>query len=399
MSSVDYNSSDVVIVAAQRSPVGSFNGALSTLKAHELGAIVIREILVKTKQTYPDDVIIGQALTAGQGQNPARQASINAGVPNSVTATTINMLCGSGLKACALGYQAIKAGEAKVVLCGGQESMSQAPHFIYMRKETKMGDASLVDTMLKDGLTDAFENIHMGLTAEMIAEKYSITRAEQDKFAFESQRKYKEAFENKAFENEIVAVTIKARNSEKKISADEYPRLDTSIEGLSKLKACFKSESAGGTVTAGNASGINDGAAMLMLASYEEVKQKGLDPMCRIVSWAQHGCEPKFMGLCPIDAVRKALEKAGWKTDDVDLFEINEAFASQSIAVVKSLGLDEAKVNVNGGAIAIGHPIGCSGARVLVTLIHQLINKNKKRGVAALCVGGGMGIAMCVERL
>lgn len=385
------NGTDVVIVSAYRTPIGSFNGCLSSFKADELGSTVLKHILNETT-TMPDDVIIGQSLTAGQGQNPARQTTINAGCPNTVTATTINMLCGSGLKACALGYQSIKCGDAKVVVCGGQESMSKAPHCVHMRDGTKMNDVGLVDTMIKDGLTDAFLNIHMGVTADNVAEKFSVSREEQDKHAFDSQSKCKDAVD--LFKEEIVPVTFKSRKVEKIISVDEYPKPNTTIESLNKLRGCFKEN---GTVTPGNASGINDGAALLMLTSLSEAKSRNLKPLVNIVSWAQTGCDPMIMGVSPIDSIKLASSKAGWSLNDIDIFEINEAFSSQSIAILKELNLDANKVNVNGGSIAIGHPIGCSGARVLVTLIHSMIRTKKSKGMAALCIGGGMSIAMCVQ--
>jgi acetyl-CoA C-acetyltransferase len=348
---------EVLIVCAYRTPIGSLNGSLSSLKASDLGSLLIRTILEKVnKDLVPDDVIIGQALTAGQGQNPARQSAINAGLPNKVNATTINMLCGSGLKACVLAYQAIKCGDANVVICGGQESMSQAPHCLNLRKELKMGDGKMIDTMIYDGLTDAFENVHMGITAEAVAVKYEVSRQEQDEFALNSQRKYAQAFKNGAFINEIIPVRIKQRGGDKIISTDEFPRIDTAIEGLRNLKPAFKKED--GTVTAGNASGINDGAAMLLLMSSNEAQKQNLNPLVRIVSWAQSGCDPMLMGICPIDAIKCAIQKACWTVNDIDLFEINEAFATQSIAILKTLNLDQTKVNVNGGSIALGHPIG-----------------------------------------
>ena len=391
------SNNEVVIVCAYRTPIGSLCGSLSTLKAHELGSLLIRTIVEKFDNTLiPSDVIIGQALTAGQGQNPARQSVIHAGLPNKVNATTINMLCGSGLKACILGYQAIKCGDADIVICGGQESMSQAPHCLNIRKEMKMGDAKMIDTMQFDGLTDAFENVLMGVTAEAVAQKFGISRQMQDEFALNSQKKYAQALKDDLFANEIVPVRIKQRNGDKIISVDEFPRIDTTLESLAKLRAVFKSD---GTVTAGNASGINDGAAMLLLMSAKEAQKHNLNALVRIVSWAQSGCDPMLMGVCPIEAIQNAISKANWTIGDVDLFEINEAFAAQSIAIVKTLGLDEAKVNVNGGSIALGHPIGASGARILVTLIHTLCRTNLKRGLAALCVGGGQAIAICVERI
>jgi len=384
-----------VIVAAFRTAIGSFNGSLSTLKAHELGATVLKQILATTN-TLPDDIIIGQALTAGQGQNPARQTAIHAGCPNTVTATTINMLCGSGLKSCALGYQAVKCGDAKVVVCGGQESMSQAPHCLHLRNGHRMNDATMVDTMMKDGLVDAFNNVPMGNTAEHVANTYSVSREAQDEFALQSQQKYKRAFEDNVFQAEIVPVKIATRQGEKVISVDEFPKLDTTLQTLQKLRPCFSTP---GTITPGNASGINDGAALLMLTSVKEARERNLQALVRIVSWAQCGNEPMLMGVSPIQAIQSAASKAGWSLEDIDLFEINEAFASQSVAILSELKLDATRVNINGGSIAIGHPIGASGARVLVTLIHSLIRTNKKRGLAALCIGGGMSIAMCVERV
>lgn len=384
-------SNDVVIVAAYRTPIGSFNGSFSSLKADELGSIVLKRILEETN-TVPDDVIIGQALTAGQGQNPARQTVIKSGCPNTVTATTINMLCGSGLKSCALGYQALKCGDAKVVVCGGQESMSQAPHCIHLRNGTKMNDTTMVDSMIKDGLTDAFLNIHMGNTADHVAKEFSIGREDQDEHALSSQLKYQEA--SHFFVNEIVPVSIKIRREEKVIKVDEYPKSNCTIDQLKKLRPCFTDN---GTVTPGNASGINDGAALLMLTTQSEAKSRNLKPLVRIVSWAQTGCDPILMGVGPIDSIKLAVKKADWSLNDIDIFEINEAFSSQSLAILKELNLDASKVNVSGGSIAIGHPIGASGARCLVTLIHTLIRLKKQRGLVALCIGGGMSISMCIE--
>ncbi|CAF0809604.1 unnamed protein product [Brachionus calyciflorus] len=390
--------SDVVIVAAYRTPIGNLNGVFSHLKASDLGTTVLKHILEET-HVLPDEIVIGQALTAGQGQNPARQTAINSGCPDSVIATTINMLCGSGLKACVYGYQAIKNGDAKIVVCGGQESMSQAPHCLHIRNGHKLNDVSMIDSMMHDGLTDVFNKCPMGKTADHVAKVYGISREDQDKFALESQKKYQNAYENNAFVNEIVPVKILDRKVEKFILKDEFPRENTSLEALGKLKPYFVPLNEGGTVTPGNSSGINDGAALLMLTSLEEANNRNLKPLVRIVSWAQHGNEPMLMGVAPIEAIKKAVSKANWNLDQIDLFEINEAFSSQSLAILRELKLDDNKVNINGGSIALGHPIGCSGARVLVTLIHSLIRLNKKRGLAALCVGGGMSIAMCVETL
>jgi acetyl-CoA C-acetyltransferase len=358
-----------------------------------LGSIVLKHIL-KVTSTVPDDVIIGQALTAGQGQNPARQTALNSGCPLTTTATSINMLCGSGLKACVMGCQAIKCGDSKIVVCGGQESMSQAPHCLHLRNGYKMNDTTMTDTMIKDGLTDAFNNIHMGITAENVAKLCLIPREAQDLLAYTTQTKYQEALKTKQFINEIVPVEIQKNKTNILITEDEHPRANTSLTSLANLKPCFQKD---GTVTAGNASGINDGAALLMLCKASEAKSRNLTPLVRIVSYAQYGCDPIYMGIAPIETIKIVLDKAGWSTEDVDLFEINEAFASQSVAIVEDLKLNKSQVNVNGGSIAIGHPIGASGARILVTLIHSLINSGKKKGLAALCIGGGMGIAMCVE--
>lgn len=389
------NENDIVIVSAFRTPIGSFNGSLSSFKAHELGTFVLQRILDETNKTIPDEVIIGQALTASQGQNPARQTALNSDLPNSITATTINMLCGSGLKACVLGVQSIKCGDNKVVICGGQESMSQAPHCIHLRNGHKMNDATLTDSMITDGLTDAFHHVHMGNTAEYVAKVYSVSREDQDKYALDSQLKYAKALKNANFQNEIVPIKLKVKNEVRIIETDEFPRPNTSLEGLSRLKPCFAEN---GTITAGNASGINDGAALVMITTYQEAKSRGLSPLVRVVSYAQCGDEPLLMGVVPIQTIKQAVSKAGWSLDDVDLFEINEAFSSQCVAILRELKLDESKVNINGGSIALGHPIGASGARILVTLIHSLIRENKTKGVAALCIGGGMSIAMCVER-
>tara|TARA_Y100001934_G_scaffold275204_2_gene369130 strand:- start:4615 stop:5799 length:1185 start_codon:yes stop_codon:yes gene_type:complete len=389
---------DVVIAAAARTPIGAFNGALSSLSAAELGAIAVNSSLQRAHVDAKDvsEVILGQVLTAGTGQNPARQAAMSAGIPDDRTAVTINQVCGSGVRAVAMGYQAILAGDSDIVVAGGQESMSQATHCAHLRNGQKMGDLGLVDTMIKDGLWDAFNGYHMGNTAENVAEKFQITREEQDEFALASQQKAGSAQAAGRFDEEIVPVTIKTRRGETTVSADEYPRPETSIESLAKLRPAFDRE---GTVTAGNASGINDGAAAVVMMSGAEAVARGVAPMARIVSWATVGVDPAIMGTGPIPASQKALEKAGWTVDDLDLIEANEAFAAQALAVNKGLGWDTSKVNVNGGAIALGHPIGASGTRVLTTLLHELARRDGKRGLATLCIGGGMGIAMCVERL
>ncbi|MEH6525681.1 MAG: acetyl-CoA C-acetyltransferase [Sneathiella sp.] len=389
---------DVVITSAVRTPVGSFNGALAPLTAHELGEVVIKESLTRSKTDASEvsEVILGQVLSAGEGQNPARQASINAGVPVEVPAWGVNQLCGSGLRAVALGYQAILNGDSDIVVAGGQESMSRAPHCAHLRDGQKMGPLKFIDTMIEDGLMDAFNGYHMGNTAENVAAKYQITRDDQDAFAANSQRKASEAQAAGRFKDEIAPVTIKTRKGETVVDQDEYIRGATTVEMLSGLRTAFQKE--GGTVTAGNASGINDGAAAVVLMTAEAAEAKGLKPMARIVSWAQSGVDPAIMGTGPIPASRAALEKAGWSASDLDLVEANEAFAAQACAVNKDLGWDTDKVNVNGGAIAIGHPIGASGARVLVTLLHEMEKRDAHKGLATLCIGGGMGIAMCVER-
>ncbi|MCA3248180.1 MAG: acetyl-CoA C-acetyltransferase [Azospirillum sp.] len=388
---------DIVIAAAARTPVGSFNGAFSGVSAHYLGEVAIKGAMARAnlQPGDVDEVIMGQILTAGQGQNPARQAAVNAGIPVEKTAYGINQLCGSGLRAVALGLQAIANGDSKIVVAGGQESMSQAPHAIHMRGGVKMGQAEMLDTMLKDGLWDAFHGYHMGTTAENVATKWQITRAEQDAFAVASQNKAEAAQKAGKFKDEIVPVTIKGRKGDVVVDADEYPKHGTTLEAVAKLRPAFSKD---GTVTAANASGINDGAAALVLMTAEEAKKRGLAPLARIVSWATAGVDPSIMGSGPIPASRKALEKAGWKPGDLDLIEANEAFAAQAIAVNKDMGWDTAKVNVNGGAIAIGHPVGASGARVLTTLLFEMNRRGAKKGLATLCIGGGMGIAMCVER-
>jgi acetyl-CoA C-acetyltransferase len=388
---------DVVIVSALRTPVGSFNGAFAQLPAHDLGKVAIKAALARAKVDPKEvsEVILGQVLTAAQGQNPARQASINAGIPEASPAWIVNMMCGSGLRSVALGSQAIRNGDSRIVVAGGQESMSQAPHAGYLRSGVKMGALDLVDTMIKDGLWDAFNGYHMGMTAENVAREWQITREEQDRFAVQSQNKAEAARKAGKFKDEIIPVTVKERKGEKIIENDEYIRDGATLEAVASLKPAFQKD---GTVTAGNASGINDGAAALVLMSAKEAEKRGVRPLATIRSWAQAGVDPKIMGTGPIPASRAALEKAGWKAADLDLIEANEAFAAQSCAVVKDMGFDPAKVNVNGGAIAIGHPIGASGGRIFVTLLHEMQRRNAKKGLATLCIGGGMGIAMCVER-
>ncbi|HVI90591.1 MAG TPA: acetyl-CoA C-acetyltransferase [Dongiaceae bacterium] len=389
---------DVVITSAARTPVGSFNGALSSLTAHELGKIAIIEALKRAKVDPAEvsEVILGQILTAGEGQNPARQAAVAAGIPVEKTAYQINQLCGSGLRAVALGYQAIRNGDSDIVVAGGQESMSMAPHCMHLRNGVKMGNAPMVDTMIYDALTDAFNNYHMGVTAENVAQRWQITREQQDAFALASQNKAEAAQKAGKFKDEIVPVTVKGRKGDTIVDADEYPKHGTTIEVLQKLRPAFLKEN--GTVTAGNASGINDGAAALVLMSADNAAKRGLTPLGRIVSWATCGVDPAVMGSGPIPASRAALAKAGWKIDDLDLIEANEAFAAQACAVNKDLGWDTAKVNVNGGAIALGHPVGASGARVLTTLLFEMQKRNAKKALATLCIGGGMGIALTVER-
>ena len=390
-------SPDIVIVSAARTPVGSFNGALSTLMAHDLGAIAVKAALERAGVDVAevDEVILGQILTAGQGQNPARQAAMKAGIPQEATAWGLNQLCGSGLRAVAIGMQQIANGDAKIIVAGGQESMSQAQHAAHLRNGTKMGDLKFVDTMLRDGLMDAFQGYHMGTTAENVATKWQISRDEQDAFALASQNKAEAAQKAGRFKDEIVPVTISTKKGDVVVSDDEYIRHGATLESLTKLRPAFSKE---GTVTAGNASGINDGAAALILMTAAEANRRGLTPLARIASWATAGVDPAIMGSGPIPATRKALEKAGWKASDLDLAEANEAFAAQAIAVNRDLGWDTSKVNVNGGAIAIGHPVGASGARVLITLLHEMQKRDAKKGLATLCIGGGMGIAMAVER-
>ncbi len=389
---------DVVIVGAARTAIGAFNGALSSLPAHQLGKVAIDAALSRAKVDpgEVDEVVLGQILTAGEGQNPGRQAAIAAGIPVEKTAYLINQLCGSGLRAVALGFQAIRNGDSAIVVAGGQESMSQAPHCSHLRNGVKMGNAELVDTMIKDGLWDAFNGYHMGNTAENVAQKWQITRPEQDAFAAASQQKAEVAQKSGRFKDEIVPVIIKSRKGDVVVDADEHPKHGTTAELLAKLRPAFLRD--GGTVTAGNASGINDGAAAVVLMSAKDAAARGLTPLARIASWATAGVDPAIMGSGPIPASRAALQKAGWKKEDLDLIEANEAFAAQACAVNKELAWDTGRVNVNGGAIALGHPIGASGARVLVTLLHEMQKRNAKKGLATLCIGGGMGIAMCVER-
>jgi acetyl-CoA C-acetyltransferase len=388
---------EVVIAAAARTPVGSFNGTLSGVSAHYLGTVAIVEAMKRAKVEPGEvsEVIMGQILTAGAGQNPARQAAVAAGIPVEKTAYGINQLCGSGLRAVALGFQAVKVGDSEIVVAGGQESMSQAPHCMHLRNGVKMGNAELVDTMIKDGLWDAFNGYHMGNTAENVAQKWQITREDQDSFALGSQQKAEAAQKAGRFKDEIIPVKISTRKGEVTVDADEYPKHGTTLDALKKLRAAFDKN---GTVTAGNASGINDGAAAIVLMTDKDAAKRGIKPLARIVSWATAGVDPAIMGSGPIPASRAALKKAGWSAADLDLIEANEAFAAQACAVNKDLGWDTGKVNVNGGAIAIGHPIGASGARVLTTLLYEMQRRNVKRGLATLCIGGGMGIAMCVER-
>jgi len=388
---------DIVIVSAARTPVGAFNGAFANVPAHELGRTAIKAALDRAgvEPARVSEVIMGQILTAGQGQNPARQASIAAGIPVESPAWGVNQLCGSGLRAVALGYQAINNGDSDIVVAGGQESMSMAPHCQHLRNGVKMGAVELVDTMIKDGLWDAFNGYHMGNTAENVAKQWQITRQMQDEFAVKSQNKAEAAMKAGKFKDEIAPVTIKGRKGDTVVDADEYPKAGVTLDSISKLRPAFDKE---GTVTAASASGINDGAAAVVLMKASEAAKLGKTPLARVVSWAQAGVDPSIMGTGPIPASRAALKKAGWKHDDLDLVEANEAFAAQACAVNKDLGWDTGKVNVNGGAIAIGHPIGASGARILVTLLHEMQKRNAKKGLATLCIGGGMGIAMCVER-
>ena len=388
---------DIVIVSAARTPVGSFNGTLGSLPAHQLGTVAIQAAMARAgiAPGDVDEVILGQVLTAAQGQNPARQAARAAGIPDDRTAFGINQVCGSGLRAVALAAQQIRTGESAIVIAGGQESMSQATHAQYLRGGQKMGDLTLIDTMIKDGLWDAFNGYHMGTTAENVARSYQITREEQDAFALASQQKASAAQKAGKFADEIAPVTVKGRKGDTVVDQDEYIRHDSSAEAMARLRPAFSKD---GTVTAGNASGINDGACALVVMSAQEAARRGLAPLARIASFATAGVDPAVMGTGPIPSSRKALSRAGWQVSDLDLIEANEAFAAQACAVNKELGWDPVRVNVNGGAIAIGHPIGASGARVLTTLLHEMRRRNAKRGLATLCIGGGMGVAMCVER-
>ena len=388
---------DVFITSATRTGVGSFSGSLSNLEAHDLGKIVIEDSLKKSavQPHEVDEVILGQVLTAGTGQNPARQASVNAGIAKETPAWVVNQVCGSGLRTVALGFQAIKNHDANIVITGGQESMSRSPHCMHLRSGTKMGDAKMIDTMIKDGLWDAFNGYHMGTTAENVAEKFQVTRDQQDEFAYNSQLKASKAKAAGLFKDEITPVDIVTRKETTVFDQDEYIKDNVQLEKLASLRPAFAKD---GSVTAANASGINDGAAALMLMNEAEMEKRSIEPLARVVSWASVGVDPSIMGTGPIPSVRKALDKAGWSIGDLDLIESNEAFAAQACAVNKELGWDTSKVNVNGGAIAIGHPIGASGARILVTLLHQMKRQDAKKGLATLCIGGGMGIALCVER-
>jgi acetyl-CoA C-acetyltransferase len=387
-------SKEVVIVSAIRTPIGAYKGSLKNIKSHHLGSMVIKEVLKRSKfnKDEIDEVIMGQVLTASAGQNPARQAAINAGIPISKPAYIVNQVCGSGLRAVISGYQSIKLGESINIIVGGQENMSIAPHSIFYRDEKKISEDKLLDTMINDGLIDAFNNYHMGVTAENVAKKFDISRHDQDEFALNSQKKTELATVKNKFDDEL----IKINHDGNVLDKDEHPRVDLKLTDLKKLKTVFKEN---GTVTPGNSSGINDGAAALLLTTLEEAEKKSIKPLAKIVSWSSVGIDPALMGLGPIEAVRKAIKNAKWNLDEIDLFEINEAFAAQSIAVIRELGIDQKKVNVNGGAIALGHPIGASGARILVTLIHEMKRQNKNKGCATLCIGGGMGIALCVEKI
>ena len=387
----------VVITSATRTGVGSLGKTLRNIPSDELGSIVIAEAIkkIKIEKDDVDEVIMGQVLTAGTGQNPARQASIKSGIPKEKPAYLVNQVCGSGIRSVASGFQSIKSGDSKIIISGGQENMSLAPHAIHLRDGKKLGDTEMIDTMIKDGLWDAYNGYHMGVTAENVAKKFQVTREEQDKFAFSSQQKALKAQFTNRFKEEIVNFKIKSKTAEVDFNKDEHPRDGVSLESLSRLKPVFQKD---GTVTAGNASGINDGAAAVSLMSHYEAEKRKLEKLVTIKSWASCGVDPALMGTGPIPSSKKAMELAGWTVKDVDLFEINEAFAAQSLAVLKTLSIPEEKVNVNGGAIALGHPIGASGTRILVTLIHEMIKRDVKKGLATLCIGGGMGIAMCVER-
>ncbi|WP_395456098.1 acetyl-CoA C-acetyltransferase [Azospirillum melinis] len=388
---------EIVIASAVRTAIGSFNGALASVPAHELGAAAIREALSRahTDAAEVSEVVLGQVLTAGQGQNPARQAAVKAGIPVEKTAFGINQVCGSGLRSVALGWQAIRCGDAEVMVVGGQENMSLSPHLMHLRNGTKMGTAEMLDSMIRDGLWEAFHNYHMGATAENVARAWDLSRERQDRFAAASQQKAEAAQKAGRFRDEIVPVTIKGRKGDTIVDSDEYPKHGTTLEALAKLRPAFAKD---GTVTAGNASGLNDGAAALVLMTAENAARRGLTPLARIASWATAGVDPSIMGTGPIPASKLALQKAGWSVDDLDLIEANEAFAAQALAVNAGMGWDEAKVNVNGGAIALGHPIGASGARILVSLLHEMGRRDARKGLATLCIGGGMGVALCVER-
>ncbi len=388
---------DVVITSALRTPIGTYKGSLKSLTADKLGTASIKEALHKSKLKAEDidEVIMGQVLTSASGQNPARQAAIHAGIPVSKPAHIVNQVCGSGLRSVVSAYQSIRLGENKIIVAGGQENMSRAPHAIFYREDKKLSEDKLIDTMINDGLIDSFNNYHMGVTAENVAEKYQISRDDQDMFALKSQEKAQKAISENKFQDEIIKLQIKEGQKNFIFEKDEHPRNNLSLEDLKKLKTVFKDS---GTVTAGNSSGLNDGAAAVVLMSRKEAESRSIQSLVKIVSWATCGVEPSLMGLGPIPAVNMALKKADWKINDVDLFEINEAFAAQSIAVVKDLKIPKEIVNVNGGAIALGHPIGASGTRILVTLIHEMIRQNKSKGCATLCIGGGMGIAVCVEK-
>jgi len=389
--------SDIVIASAARTPVGSFNGSFSDMSAADLGSIAIKEAISRAKIKTSDvsEVIMGQVLTASCGQNPARQASINAGIPNEITAITINQVCGSGLRSIALGMQSIMNGESEIIVAGGQENMTQAPHCFHLRQTGKMGDAEMIDSMIKDGIWDIFNGYHMGVTAENVAEKWQITRDQQDEMALNSQLKAEEAQKNGKFQKEIVSVPVQLKTGNVVIRDDEYPRHGCTLENLKNLKPAFKKD---GTVTAGNASGINDGAAAVVIMKSDKATKLGIKPLARIASWSTAGVDPAVMGSGPIPASKKALEKAKWKPSDLDLIEANEAFAAQACAVNKEMGWDPNIVNVNGGSIAIGHPIGASGTRILTTLLYEMEKRDSKKGLATLCIGGGMGIAMCLER-
>ncbi len=385
---------EIVILGAVRTPIGTYKGSLKNLDAHKLGSIAIKNLLKKTQTNEKEieDVIMGQVLTAGSGQNPARQAAINAGIPINTPAHVVNQVCGSGLRAVISGYQSLKLGEVNKIIAGGQENMSIAPHSLLYRDTKEIAEEKLIDTMINDGLIDAFNNYHMGVTAENIASKFNITREEQDEFALHSQKKTQNAINDNKFFEEL----IKINQNGCKLDADEHPRANLQLTDLQKLKTVFKEK---GTVTPGNSSGINDGASALLLSTSEEAKKKSIEPLAKIVSWASVGVDPSLMGLGPIGAISEAIKKAKWKLNDIDLFEINEAFAAQSIAVIRELNIDKKKVNVNGGAISLGHPIGASGARILVTLVHEMKKQKKSKGCAALCIGGGMGIAICIEKI